>query len=104
MQKEGVAKRYPAKVAFIGHDCDLAVIMPDDMSFFDDTAPLELAELPGVNTTVSTYGFPMGGRYISVTEGVISRIQMDTYSHTGADSHLVIQTDAAINPETAAGL
>ena len=103
LQKEGVAKRYPAKVAFIGHDCDLAVIMPDDMSFFDDTIALDFAELPGVNTTVSTYGFPMGGRYISVTEGVVSRIQMDTYAHTGADSHLVIQTDAAINPGNSGG-
>lgn len=103
LQKEGVAKRYPAKVAFIGHDCDLAVLIPDDSSFFDDTISLELAELPGINTTVSTYGFPVGGRYISVTEGVVSRIQMDVYAHTGADSHLVIQTDAAINPGNSGG-
>jgi S1-C subfamily serine protease len=103
LQKEGVAKRYPAKVAFIGHDCDLALLTVDDKSFFDDTASLELAELPGVNTAVETYGFPMGGRRISVTKGIVSRIQMDTYSHTGADSHLVIQTDAAINPGNSGG-
>jgi S1-C subfamily serine protease len=103
LQKEGVAKRYPAKVAFIGHDCDLALLAVDDSSFFDDTIALEFAELPGINTTVSTYGFPMGGRYISVTEGVVSRIQMDAYAHTGADSHLVIQTDAAINPGNSGG-
>jgi S1-C subfamily serine protease len=103
LQKENVAKRFPAKVAFIGHDCDLAIVAVDDLSFFDDTAPLELAELPTINTTVSTYGFPMGGRRISVTEGVVSRIQMDVYAHTGADSHLVIQTDAAINPGNSGG-
>ena len=103
LQKEGVAKRYPAKVAFIGHDCDLALLAVDDKSFFDDTKALELAELPGVNTSVETYGFPMGGRRISVTKGIVSRIQMDTYSHTGADSHLVIQTDAAINPGNSGG-
>jgi S1-C subfamily serine protease len=103
LQKENVAKRYPAKAAFIGHDCDLAVLTVDDANFFDDTAPLELAGLPGINTAVSTYGFPMGGRHISVTEGVVSRIQMDTYAHTGADSHLVIQTDAAINPGNSGG-
>jgi len=103
LQKEGVAKRYPAKVAFIGHDCDLAVLAVDDSSFFDDTAALELAELPGINTTVSTYGFPMGGKHISVTEGVVSRIQMEAYAHTGADAHLVIQTDAAINPGNSGG-
>jgi S1-C subfamily serine protease len=103
LQKEGVAKRYPAKVAFIGHDCDLAVLAVDDSSFFDDTVALELAELPGINTTVSTYGFPMGGKHISVTEGVVSRVQMEAYAHTGADSHLVIQTDAAINPGNSGG-
>ena len=103
LQKEGVAKRYPAKVAFIGHDCDLAVLAVNDMSFFDDTNALELAGIPAVDTTVATYGFPIGGRYISVTKGVVSRVQMDVYSHTGADSHLVIQTDAAINPGNSGG-
>ena len=103
LQKQDVAKRYPARVAFIGHDCDLAVLTVDDKSFFDNTAALELAELPGVNTAVETYGFPMGGRRISVTKGIVSRIQMDTYAHTGADSHLVIQTDAAINPGNSGG-
>jgi S1-C subfamily serine protease len=103
LQKEGAAKRFPAKVAFIGHDCDLAILTVDDLSFFDDTTALKFAELPGINTTVSTYGFPIGGRHISVTEGVVSRIQLDTYAHTGADAHLVIQTDAAINPGNSGG-
>ncbi|MBN2020911.1 MAG: trypsin-like peptidase domain-containing protein [Sedimentisphaerales bacterium] len=103
LQKEGVAKRFPARVAFIGHDCDLAILEVGDSSFFNDTIALNLADLPGINTTVSTYGFPIGGRHISVTEGVVSRIQLDTYSHTGADSHLVIQTDAAINPGNSGG-
>lgn len=103
IRKENVAKRYLASVAFIGHDCDLAILTVDDESFFDDTVPLELAGIPKVNTTVSTYGFPIGGGHISVTEGVVSRIQMDNYAHTGADSHLVIQTDAAINPGNSGG-
>ncbi len=104
LQKQEVAKRYSAKVAFIGHDCDLALLTVDDNSFFDNTVPLEIAaELPGVNTAVETYGFPMGGRRISVTKGIVSRVQMDVYAHTGADSHLVIQTDAAINPGNSGG-
>jgi S1-C subfamily serine protease len=103
LQKEKVAKRFPARVAFIGHDCDLAILTVDDPTFFEDTIPLKLAGLPAVTSKVATYGFPMGGRHISVTEGVVSRIQFDTYSHTGADSHLVIQTDAAINPGNSGG-
>ena len=103
LKKENIAKRYPARVAFIGHDCDLALLKVDDESFFEGTIPLELADIPKVNTTVSTHGFPLGGTHISVTEGVVSRIEIDTYSHTGADSHLVIQTDAAINPGNSGG-
>jgi S1-C subfamily serine protease len=103
VRKEDVAKLYPAKVAFIGHDCDLAIITVEDEGFFDDTTALKLGELPKVNTTVSTYGFPIGGRHISVTEGVVSRIEIDNYSHSGADAHLAIQTDAAINPGNSGG-
>lgn len=103
VKKEKEAKRYPAKVAFVGHDCDLAVLTVEDDTFFDGTIPLKLAGIPKVNTTVSTYGFPMGGIHISVTEGIVSRIQMDIYAHSAADSHLVIQTDAAINPGNSGG-
>ncbi len=103
VKKESQPKRYPAIISFIGHDCDLAVLTVLDKSFFDGTEPLELGELPQVNSTVQTYGFPVGGRQISVTEGVVSRIQVGAYSHTQADSHLVIQTDAAINPGNSGG-
>jgi len=101
--KQDQAKRYVARVEFIGHDCDLAVLAIDDQSFFTDMTPLELGGIPRVNTTVSTYGYPIGGNQVSITEGVVSRIQMDIYSHTGADSHLVVQTDAAINPGNSGG-
>ena len=67
------------------------------------SVPLELAGIPQVNTAVYTYGFPVGGDRISVTKGIVSRIESDTYAHSGADQHLVIQTDAAINPGNSGG-
>lgn len=103
VKKQNSAQRYPAQVAFVAHDCDLAMLMIPDATFFDDTVALEIGAIPAVNTTVSTYGFPVGGQHVSVTEGVVSRIQMDTYSHPSADQHLVIQTDAAINPGNSGG-
>ncbi len=103
LRKENVASRYVARVVFVGHDCDLAMLTVDDPSFFERTTALELAGIPAVNSTVSTYGFPVGGDRISVTEGVVSRIEMDTYVHSGADKHLAIQTDAAINPGNSGG-
>ncbi len=103
IKKENIAKKYPASVEFIGHDCDLALLKVYDPGFFDGTEPLDFGDLPKVNSTVSTYGFPLGGTHISVTEGVVSRIQTDVYVHTGADVHLVVQTDAAINPGNSGG-
>jgi S1-C subfamily serine protease len=103
LTRENIAKRYPARVAFIAHDCDLAILSVDDDEFFDAAVALELAGIPKVNSTVSTYGFPVGGYRVSVTEGVVSRIETDTYVHSGADDHLVIQTDAAINPGNSGG-
>ncbi len=103
VKKQNLARRYPAVVTFIAHDCDLAVLEILDQSFFGDMVALELGGIPAVNSTVQTYGFPVGGRQLSTTEGVVSRVQMDTYSHSQADAHLVVQTDAAINPGNSGG-
>lgn len=103
LRKENLARRYPAQVLFVGHDCDLAMLTVDDPTFFEGMLPLELAGIPKVNSTVSTYGFPVGGNRISVTEGVVSRIEMDTYAHSASGKHLAIQTDAAINPGNSGG-
>ena len=104
VQKDGNAKRYPAQVSFFGHDCDLAILTVDDPSFFDDTAPVELAEnLPELNDEVTVLGYPMGGTRLSVTKGVVSRIDYSIYSHSSVDQHLVLQVDAAINPGNSGG-
>lgn len=103
IKKQNLAKRYPAEVAYIGHDCDLAILTVQEAGFFDDMVALELGEIPAAHSTVQTYGFPIGGQHVSVTEGVVSRVQMDLYVHSMADSHLVIQTDAAINPGNSGG-
>ncbi|MEN6384020.1 MAG: trypsin-like peptidase domain-containing protein [Phycisphaerales bacterium] len=103
VKKENFAKKFPAVVEFVGHDCDLAIINVQDTTFFEGTEPLTIGGLPQVNSTVETYGFPMGGTHLSVTQGIVSRIQTDIYSHSGADGHLVVQTDAAINPGNSGG-
>ncbi len=103
VKKKDIAQRFPARIEYIGHDCDLAILRIDTPGFFDGMAALPIGGLPKVNSTVNTYGYPVGGEHISITEGVVSRIQMDSYSHTGADEHLVVQTDAAINPGNSGG-
>src|SRR4029077_3108622 len=88
---------YLAHVVFIGHDCDLALLEVEDASFFSGMEPLEFGELPKVRSTVTTYGYPVGGEQISYTKGVVSRIEMQTFVHVGNRAFLGVQTDAAIN-------
>jgi S1-C subfamily serine protease len=96
-------KPYQARVEYIGHDCDLAILTVEDESFFDGIEPLEFGELPKVRSTVVTYGYPAGGEEISYTRGVVSRIELSPYSHIGNRRLLSVQTDAAINPGNSGG-
>jgi S1-C subfamily serine protease len=103
VKKQNVAQRFPARVVFVGHDCDLAIVAVDDPNFYADLIPLEFGDIPKANTKVTTCGFPLGGRQVSMTEGIVSRIEVGSYSHTQADMHLLVQTDAAINPGNSGG-
>ncbi|MBW1703762.1 MAG: trypsin-like peptidase domain-containing protein [Deltaproteobacteria bacterium] len=103
VQKENDSRMYEAKVRFIAHDCDLALLEVPDKSFFDGMVPLSLGGMPSLDSTVTVLGYPIGGRRLSVTRGIVSRIDFRTYSHSAADSHLTIQIDAAINPGNSGG-
>ncbi|MGV3772419.1 MAG: trypsin-like peptidase domain-containing protein, partial [Verrucomicrobiales bacterium] len=94
---------YPAKVVYAAHDCDLAILEPEDPAFFEGMQPLEIGDLPKVRSTVVTYGYPAGGEQISYTRGVVSRIELQSYSHIGNRAYLAAQTDAAINPGNSGG-
>lgn len=104
VQREGQSQRFPAKVAFIGHDCDLAALTVDNPDFFNEAEPMALSDsLPDLNDEVIALGYPMGGERLSLTKGVVSRIDYQPYSHSQVDSHLVLQIDAAINPGNSGG-
>jgi len=103
VEKEDDPQRYPALVQFVGHDCDLAVLHVLDKAFFQNTRPLALGGIPAIESPVSVYGYPIGGERLSVTRGIISRIDFQTYTHSGIDSHLTVQLDAAINPGNSGG-
>ncbi len=103
LQRPNQNTDYEAETSYIAHDCDLALLKVKDASFFKDSASLSLGELPALNTPVDVIGFPIGGDRVSITKGVVSRIDMDVYSHSGIDEHLIIQVDAAINPGNSGG-
>ena len=103
LEKDGDPERYQAQVKFVAHDCDLAILEVDDPDFFEGTQALEFGNIPALHSTVYAFGYPIGGERMSVTRGVVSRIEFRTYSHSGLDSHLSIQVDAAINPGNSGG-
>ena len=94
---------HPARIVFIAHDCDLAIVEAINGEAFEKLNTLQIGGIPKLNTEVSVIGYPIGGERISVTRGVVSRIDFRPYSHTGVDSHLAIQIDAAINPGNSGG-
>ena len=103
VQREADPRRYAAKVKYVAHDCDLAMLEVEDKTFFKGTSHLDLGEIPELESVVSVYGFPIGGDRLSVTRGVVSRIDYNAYTHSGRESHLAIQIDAAINPGNSGG-
>jgi S1-C subfamily serine protease len=102
VQRVGDPTKYEARVEFIGHDCDLALLRVKEKAFFRETTPLQIGELPGLRDTVAVYGFPIGGDKLSITEGVVSRIEMTEYAHSQRNL-LSVQIDAPINPGNSGG-
>ncbi len=100
----GSAMKYPAKVDFIAHDCDLALLSVENFTDFASFPTFEFGlTIPPLESQVRVLGYPIGGERLSVTRGVVSRIDFQPYSHSRADSHLAIQIDAAINPGNSGG-
>lgn len=93
----------PATVFAVNHQCDLALLKVEDAKFFDGIKPFEIGETPPVQTQVFAVGYPLGGEGVSITQGIVSRIETVQYSHSYYDNHLAAQLDAAINPGNSGG-
>jgi len=91
-----------ASVVAVAPGVDLAVIKLESPSLFEgrDAVPLA-ADIPALKQTVSVYGYPIGGEQLSVTQGIVSRIEFTGLNFPG--SGLRIQIDAALNPGNSGG-
>ena len=91
-----------ATVVAIARDMDLALLKLDDEAFFDKHHPVRRASvLPDVREAVMAYGYPVGGTSLSVTKGIVSRVEFVGYGHGSAG--LRVQIDAPINPGNSGG-
>lgn len=103
IRKQSSPDKFKARVVAVAHECDLALLTVEDDSFFDDLKPLDImTDLPQLQDPVFVLGYPEGGDTVSFTQGVISRIEVTPYVHSGI-SLLSLQIDAAINPGNSGG-
>lgn len=64
---------------------------------------LNLGDLPELHQRVTVIGYPTGGDNVSVTRGVVSRIEPQQYAHSIIHKLLAVQIDAAINAGNSGG-
>jgi len=94
--------RLSARVEALAAGIDLAVLKLDDESYFDTHPPLSASrQLPELQQSAFAYGYPEGGTELSITKGIISRVEY-AYYDTWTEG-LRIQVDAAINPGNSGG-
>ncbi|KAK4793105.1 hypothetical protein SAY86_023540 [Trapa natans] len=102
VKRRGDDTKYVAKVLARGVDCDIALLSVESEEFWKGAEPLQFGRLPRLQDSVTVVGYPLGGDTISVTKGVVSRIEVTSYAH-GSSDLLGIQIDAAINPGNSGG-
>ncbi|WRX23812.1 PDZ domain - like 6 [Theobroma cacao] len=102
VRKHGSPTKYRAEVLAVGHECDLAILIVESQEFWEGVNFLELGDIPFLQEAVAVVGYPQGGDNISVTKGVVSRVEPTQYVH-GATQLMAIQIDAAINPGNSGG-
>jgi S1-C subfamily serine protease len=102
VQANQAGDKISATVEATAAGIDLAILKLDEEKFFDTHSPLPRAEkLPAIKDAVMVYGYPTGGTSLSITKGIVSRIEFVPYNFPV--SGLRIQIDAAINPGNSGG-
>jgi S1-C subfamily serine protease len=103
IQKPSHPDKAIARVKAVSHDCDLALLeVVEPADFLADIEPARLGPMPSLRQKVHVVGYPVGGEEISITEGVVSRIEVQRYSHSQRNM-LAVTVDAAINAGNSGG-
>jgi len=102
VRRYGLSQKFEAEVEALGHECDLALLRVEDERFFSGVTPIPIGDLPALSTRVSVCGYPIGGERLSLTEGIVSRIELVAYAQSNREL-LAVQIDAAINEGNSGG-
>jgi S1-C subfamily serine protease len=98
----GHPEKLAARVTFLSHEADLALLELEEPARLDGIEPLPLGDLPALRAEVSAFGFPTGGDTLSITKGVVTRVEHVVYLQSWARL-LAIQMDAAIGSGSSGG-
>ena len=102
VQPDQSDEKFEANVEAISYGLDLAVLKLESSDAIGDRKPLVIDNtITPLRSEVNVYGFPIGGNQISITKGIVSRIE-----YTGIGNNqlgLRAQIDAAINPGNSGG-
>lgn len=102
VKRRGSDTKFVAKLLSVGQECDVACVTVEDPEFWAGLEPVAFGDLPRLQDSITVIGYPIGGDTMSVTSGVVSRIEVTSYVH-GASELLGIQVDAAINSGNSGG-
>ena len=69
-----------ARVVAVNHDCDLALLVPDETAWLATVEPARLGALPPLRTPIYMFGASEGMHW--VRDGIVSKIDVVRYSHS----------------------
>jgi len=102
VRKDGDFDKHVAQILAVSHQTDLAIVTVASDAFWLDAIELPLGETPRLQQHVDVVGFPIGGNSVSITSGVVSRINWSVYSQS-REANLVVTVDTAINNGNSGG-
>lgn len=102
VKRRGDDRKYTAKIVVVGNECDIALLRVENTDFWKGLHPFSFGVLPKLQTQVITAGYPVGGDTMSITSGVVSRVEMHDYLQSNMEL-LAMQIDAAINSGSSGG-
>ncbi len=94
--------KYNAEPLTVCYQSDMALLKITADDFQKTAVSVQFGNMVNIQDKVTTIGFPIGGNEMSVTEGIVSRIEMGIYAMSGLPM-LQVQVDSAINSGNSGG-
>jgi len=102
LRRFGQSHKFSATVEGVCHECDLALLRVRKDEFWEGAIPIQFGVLPELGDHVTVCGYPIGGDRLSLTQGIVSRVEVSPYAHSQRPL-LAVQIDAAVNAGNSGG-